>query len=55
MRSKFAQVKLTDLSATVFDLGSTSLISRTYETPFPPVKVRTQDGTFCLQVMSRSV
>jgi hypothetical protein len=55
IRSKFAQVRLTDLRTTVFDFGSTSLISRMYDTPFPPVKVRTQDGTFCLHVIRRSV
>jgi len=55
MRNKLAHVKLTDFRTTVFDLGSTSLISRTYETPFPPVRERTQDGTFCLQVIRRSV
>src|SRR5271170_2017954 len=55
MRSKLAQERLTDLRTTVLAFGSTSLISRTYETPVPLVIARTQEGTFCLQVMRRSV
>lgn len=54
-RRRFAQVRLTDLRMTVLDFGSTSLTSRTYEIPSPPVNLRTQPGTFCLQVISRSV
>lgn len=55
MRRTLAQERFTDLRTTVLVLGSTSLTSRTYETPSPRVKVLTQPGTFCLQVISRSV
>jgi len=55
IRRILAHVRLTDFRTTVCVFGSTSLTSRTYEIPFPPVSRRIHAGTFCRQVMRRSV